>query len=72
MSIEKSPVTGILAEENVFIDFGEHEGKSILEVSDTTPDFYSFLIKQREKGNFYIKRQKDKTFRLYVDVSLIQ
>ena len=29
-----SPLTGILAEDQVFIDFGEHEGKSVLEISD--------------------------------------
>ena len=39
-----SPVTGILAEDHVFIDFGEHEGKSVLEVSDTHPLFYDTLI----------------------------
>ena len=63
---EISPVTGILAEEQVFIDFGEHEGKSILEISDTHPDFYDFLVGKREDGNCLIRRTKDKIFRLYV------
>lgn len=62
---ESSPLTGIIAEESVVIDFGEHEGKSVLEVSDTDPTYYHFLIEQREKGNFAIKRSKDKVFRLY-------
>ena len=66
---EISPVTGILAEESVFIDFGEHEGKSVLEVSDTTPRFYSFLIEQKETGNFAIKRSKDKIYRLYININ---
>ncbi len=69
MAIDKSPVTGIIAEDQVFVDFGEHEGKSIMEISETTPDFYSFLAQQREEGNFYIRRLKDKSFRLFVDVS---
>ncbi|MBL7663990.1 MAG: hypothetical protein JNM93_02565 [Bacteriovoracaceae bacterium] len=65
-SYEVSPVTGILSEDQVFVDFGEHEGKSILEIADTKPTFYNFLIEQRETGNFAIKRCKDKVYRLYI------
>lgn len=63
---EVSPLTGILAEETVVIDFGEHEGKSVLEIADTKPEYYDYLITQREEGNFAIRRTKDKVFRLYV------
>ena len=63
---EVSPLTGILAEETVVIDFGEHEGKSVLEIADTCPDFYKYLIDQRTEGNFSIRRSKDKIFRLFV------
>ncbi len=63
---EVSPLTGIIAEDLVVIDFGEHEGKSVLEIADTEPDFYEYLINQREEGNFSIRRTKDKIFRLYV------
>ncbi len=67
MASEKSPVTGILEEDLVFVDFGEHEGKSILEIADTLPAYYEFLVEQRQKGNFFIKRRlQDKSFRLYV------
>jgi hypothetical protein len=69
-SKELSPLTGILSEESVVIDFGEHEGKSVLQINDENPDFYSFLIEQREKGNFAIRRSKDKSFRLFVQNSL--
>jgi len=69
-AIETSPLTGVIAEETVVIDFGEHEGKSVLEVSDTHPDYYDFLIGQRAEGNFSIKRTKDKIFRLYVQNTL--
>lgn len=62
---EISPITGILAEDMVFLDFGEHEGKSILEISDTEPDYYDFLKDMRRSGNFSIKRTRDKIFRLY-------
>jgi hypothetical protein len=63
---EVSPVTGIIDECQVVIDFGEHEGKSVLEVADTVPDFYDFLIESREGGKCMIRRSKDKCFRLYV------
>lgn len=63
---ELSPLTGIIAEEHVVIDFGDHEGKSVLEVSDTDPEFYQFLLQEKETGNFSIRRGKDKSFRLYV------
>lgn len=70
MAIQQtSPLTGVIAEENVVIDFGEHEGKSVLEISDTNPDFYTFLIDQRETGNFSIRRTKDKIYRLYCQPS---
>ncbi len=71
MKQPQSPVTGVLDEDQVFLDFGEHFGKSILEISDTTPDYYSFLIEQRDKGNFQIKRTKEKIFRLHCNSSLL-
>jgi hypothetical protein len=63
---EVSPLTGILEEDQVFIDFGEHEGKSILEVSDTHPEYYDFLIEKKNDGHCAIRRSRDKIFRLYV------
>lgn len=61
-----SPVTGILEEDKVFVDFGEHEGKSVLEIADTFPDYYNFIVGIKEQGNFVIRRGKDKLFRLYI------
>jgi hypothetical protein len=66
MAQDLSPLTGIIAEDKVVIDFGEFEGKSVLEIADTKPEFYQFLIEQKETGNFSIRRTKDKIFRLYV------
>ena len=63
---EVSPVTGILEEDQVYVDFGEHEGKSILEIADTEPEFYNFLLKKRNLGQSAIRRSKDKLFRLYI------
>lgn len=63
---EISPLTGIIAEELVYVDFGEHEGKSVLEVADTLPEFYDFLLESKEGGRCTIRRSKDKSYRLYV------
>jgi hypothetical protein len=65
-TIDISPLTGIIAEELVYVDFGEHEGKSVLEIADTVPEFYDFLIESKEGGKCTIRRSKDKSFRLYV------
>ncbi|MDD0851971.1 hypothetical protein HBN50_02635 [Halobacteriovorax sp. GB3] len=68
---EISPITGIIAEEQVVIDFGEHEGKSVLEVQDTLPEFYDYLIDQKNDGRCTIRRSKDKTFYLYITNTLM-
>ena len=61
-----SPVTGILEEENVIIDFGDYEGRTVFDISETDPNFYNKLVNAKEAGNFSIRRNMDKTFRLYV------
>lgn len=61
-----SPLTGVLEEENVVIDFGQHEGKSVFEINVTEPTYYEFLMEEKDKGNFFIKRTRDKIFRLYI------
>jgi len=61
-----SPITGIIAEDLVYVDFGEHEGKSVLEIADTLPEFYDFLVESKDGGKCIIRRSKDKSFRLYV------
>ena len=71
MAQEQSPLTGIIEEDKVVIDFGEFEGKSVLEIADTKPDFYQFLVEQKECGNFSIRRTKDKIYRLYVHQALL-
>ncbi len=66
MAQAQSPLTGIIEEDKVVIDFGEFEGKSVLEIADTRPDYYEFLMSQKECGNFAIRRTKDKIYRLYI------
>jgi hypothetical protein len=65
-TFDVSPLTGIIEEDKVFIDFGEHEGKSVLEVADTLPDYYHYLLESKDLGRCTIRRSKDKCFRLYV------
>lgn len=62
-----SPVTGIIREEEVIIDFGKYEGKSVQDVSEVDRDFYNRLAQEKENGVFAIRRHKDKTFRLYMN-----
>ncbi|MBI3535904.1 MAG: hypothetical protein HY072_10520 [Deltaproteobacteria bacterium] len=67
MSTALSPVTGILEEHQVVIDFGKYAGKTISEVSELDPSFYKKLATEKENGIFAIRRHKDKTFRLYIN-----
>jgi hypothetical protein len=66
-----SPVTGILNEEDVFMDYGEHAGLTVKQVHELDPDFYDALIDQKGSGLYAIKREAhldgNKTFRLYLN-----
>ncbi len=71
MAQEISPVTGIIEEDRVFLDFGEHEGKSLLEIADTEPNYYEYLIDKKNDGKCAIRRSKDKIFRLHVSKTIM-
>lgn len=60
-----SPITGIIDEKEVIIDFGKHNGKTVSDIAEEDPEFYSMLSTQKE--NFAIRRHRDKTFRLYMN-----
>lgn len=62
-----SPVTGILREDQVVLDFGKYEGRTVDEIAKVDPDFYNFLISKRDTGQYAIRRNRDKTFRLYMN-----
>ncbi len=62
-----SPVTGVIDESLVILDFGKYEGKSVQEVAEIDKVFYDKLISEKENGAFAIRRHRDKTFRLYVN-----
>ncbi len=62
-----SPVTGVIDENMVVIDFGKYEGKTVEEIAGIDPVFYERLATEKENGVFAIRRHKDKTFRLYIN-----
>jgi broad specificity phosphatase PhoE len=64
---DNSPVTGVIEESLVILDFGKYEGKSVEEIAKLDPSFYDKLASEKENGVFAIRRQRDKTFRLYVN-----
>lgn len=62
-----SPVTGIIDEKQVILDFGKHEGRTVSEIAELDREFYNKLASEKENGVFAIRRHKDKTFRLYIN-----
>ena len=67
MSQANSPITGIIDESQVIIDFGKYEGKSVKEIADADPEFYSSLVNEKGEGVYAIRRHRDKSFRLYLN-----
>jgi broad specificity phosphatase PhoE len=67
MSTSNSPITGVIDENLVIVDFGKYEGKSVQEIADLDRAFYERMITEKENGSFAIRRNRDKTFRLYVN-----
>jgi hypothetical protein len=67
MSQNGSPVTGIIEEDQVIIDFGKYEGKTVSEIAELDKPFYDRLATEKENGVFAIRRHRDKTFRLYIN-----
>jgi len=67
MSSNGSPVTGVIEENLVIIDFGKYEGKTVEEIAELDPTFYTRLAQEKESGVFAIRRHRDKTFRLYIN-----
>ena len=66
MSAPSSPVTGIIDEDLVIIEFGQYTGRTVRAIAELDPEFYQRLATEKDKGNFAIRRHRDKTFRLYV------
>jgi hypothetical protein len=62
-----SPVTGVIDEGNVIIDFGKYEGKSVRDLQALDPEFYNSLVGDKGEGVYAIRRHRDKTFRLYLN-----
>lgn len=67
MAPSNSPVTGVIDEALVILDFGEYEGRSVRDINEIDPNFYQKLVTDRETGRYAIRRHRDKTFRLYMN-----
>lgn len=72
MSGDSSPLTGVIEENNVIIDFGQYMGKTVEDVRQVDPDFFQQLIKEKESENLAIRRHRDKTFRLYLNPLVVR
>jgi hypothetical protein len=64
---QTSPITGILDESEVILDFGKHEGRTVKDLQFLDPELYAFLAGEKADGSFAIRRHRDKTFRLYLN-----
>jgi len=66
-AIENFLKASVLDEKQVVIDFGKYEGKTVSEIAELDREFYNKLATEKENGVFAIRRNKDKTFRLYIN-----
>lgn len=62
-----SPLTGVIEESDVIVDFGQYEGQPVSQVKAQDPELYEQLVQEKENDNIAIRRNKDKTFRLYMN-----
>jgi len=62
-----SPLTGVIQESEVIVDFGQYEGQSVENVKAADPELYQQLVQEKEADNIAIRRNRDKTFRLYMN-----
>lgn len=62
-----SPLTGVIEENDVIVDFGLYSGQSVSNLKASDPDLYNQLVHEKENDNIAIRRNKDKTFRLYMN-----
>lgn len=62
-----SPLTGVIEETDVIIDFGQYEGQSVERVRAMDPKFIDQLVREKEAQNLAIRRHRDKSFRLYMN-----
>ena len=62
-----SPLTGVIEESEVIVDFGQYEGQSVEAVKAADRDLYDQLVTEKENDNIAIRRNKDKSFRLYMN-----
>jgi hypothetical protein len=62
-----SPLTGVIEETDVIVDFGQFEGQPVSNLKNQDPDLYKQLVQEKENDNIAIRRNRDKTYRLYMN-----
>ncbi len=62
-----SPLTGVIEESDVIVDFGLFEGQTVSNLKNQDPDLYNQLVQEKENDNIAIRRNRDKSFRLYMN-----
>ncbi len=62
-----SPLTGVIQETDVIVDFGQFEGSSVEQLKTADPDMYQQLVREKDQDIVAIRRGKDKIFRLYMN-----
>jgi hypothetical protein len=62
-----SPLTGVIEETDVIVDFGQYEGQPVSNVKVQDPELYQQLVQEKENDNIAIRRNKDKSYRLYMN-----
>ena len=67
MSTNLSPLTGVIEESQVILDFGQFEGHTVSDLKNQDPELYRQLIQEKENDNVAIRRNKDKSYRLYMN-----
>ena len=72
MAESLSPLTGVIEESNVILDFGQYSGKSVTDVKEIDPGFFEQLVKEKANENLAIRRHRDKSFRLYMNPIVMQ
>ncbi len=67
MSANISPLTGVIDENMVFVEFGQYEGQTVSQVRQLDPELYQQLVQEKEQDHVAIRRNRDRSYRLYMN-----
>ncbi|NUM88122.1 MAG: hypothetical protein HUU37_02865 [Bdellovibrionales bacterium] len=67
MSAPISPLTGVIDENMVVVEFGQYEGHTVSQIKEIDPELYQQLVQEKEQDHVAIRRNRDKSYRLYMN-----